>query len=143
MYKYLLIIVITGWCSSACKKEKNDMQSLLTSKQWKKAHVDTNPSSIPQFLTVGYVPVASCEEDNTYKFNSNGKLQVNSGSKHCDDKEAKNESLNYTVDFTNKKLVINGVSYTIIEITSTQLKYYLDVPSYTGYQGGPIYLYSH
>lgn len=114
----------------ACSKDEPTVKVSLTSKIWKPSSVDKNPLSSPNGQNI-FSARQDCEKDDTYKFDTDGKLIINRGTLKCDNAEIATEVTNYTYNQSTKELTIKGVKY-IIADESVQLKYYASVPSTTG-----------
>jgi len=134
MKKELLpFILIPIFLLTNCKKDNSSLSDILISKSWKRALNDNNPSTNPSDNVIYYV-VQNCEKDDTFKFNSDGKLALNRNTDKCDESETQNVTQTYTINRTKKELVIEGTKYTLAEETNSQIKYYTVIPSATGLQ---------
>ena len=134
MKKELLPFIITAvFLFTNCKKDNSSSSDILISKSWKRALIDKNPSTNPSNNVV-YYAVQNCEKDDTFKFNSDGKLLLNRNTNKCDQSETQNITQSYTINKEKKELVIDGTIYILAEETSSQIKYYSVMPSATGFQ---------
>ncbi len=129
----LLTLFVLLFAFSNCKKDDTSSSNILLSKTWKRALYDKNPSTNPQG-TILYHFVRDCEIDDTYKFGSDGNLMVNKNSDKCDQSELQTENQVYTLNRTNKELIINGTKFTLAEESNNQIKYYTPVSSGNGFQ---------
>lgn len=127
----LFILTASLFLFSNCGKENINSTDILVSKTWKRGLIDKNPSSNPTGKIL-YYAVLNCEKDDVFKFNSDGKLTINRSIEKCDINENQSETQTYTLDRTTKKLVINGIEYTLAEESKEQIKYFSPVPSTTG-----------
>jgi hypothetical protein len=118
-------------CSFAGCKKKDD--SVLTSKTWRKSRNDKNAATNPPG-SVFYLFASPCELDDTYSFETNGNLKITSGASACFSGEAPEINKSYSLNRSNKELIIDGNKYTLAEETKEQLKYYSPAPSVTGFQ---------
>jgi hypothetical protein len=124
--------LFTLFTFSGCKKDNKNSTDIFTSKTWKRGLTDKNPSTNPPGKVL-YNPVQNCEKDDTFKFATDGSFIVNRNAEKCDPDELQNETDTYTLNTTTKEFVINGVSYTLAEESANQIKYYVAIPSQTGY----------
>ena len=137
LVKYFSTIFILLMCFYSCgSKDKNvSNENILTSKSWKRGMTDrnssTNPTSNSQEIL--YAAIPSCQQDDVLQFNSDGKLVINNGSDKCSTDEQATQTVNYSYDKTNNELTIDGVKYKVAEMTSSQIKYYAELSSQTGY----------
>jgi hypothetical protein len=127
--KFLISLVFL--CSFAGCKKKDD--SVLTSKTWRKSRIDKNAATNPPG-SVLYVPAPTCELDDTYKFETNGNLVIKNGDSECSSGEPALINKSYSLNRSNKELIIDGSKYTLAEETKDQLKYYSPVPAGSGFQ---------
>lgn len=132
-HKLLPLFSILGLCFFSCKKDKINDSSILTSTTWKWSMVDKTPSINPSHGNVLYYPVKDCEKDDSFNFGSNGNLTINRGTDQCNENESKTESQKYILDQSSKKITINGTTYTLLEETKQQIKYYATLPNTTGF----------
>lgn len=130
--KTLIIVALSLFTFSNCKKDNKSSINILISKTWKKGLTDKNPSTNPSERVL-YKAVQDCEKDDTFKFGTGGNLIVNRNSDKCDPNELQNETYTYTLNRTTKELVINGTKYVLAEESNNQIKYYAAIPSQTGY----------
>jgi hypothetical protein len=126
--KNLTLIAFIILTISSCKKNSDNALNTLTTKTWKRALNDKNPSTNLQGTTL-YYAVQNCEKDDTFKFGSDGNLILNRGTDKCES----NETQNYTLDRTKKELIINGNKFTLAEESSDQIKYYAAIPQASGF----------
>jgi hypothetical protein len=111
----------------ACNKDEDSSSTTITSKIWKIALIDKNPSTNPQG-TISYYAVLDCEKDDTFKFESNGNLIIYRGASKCEVNETQNITQTYTLNRANKELVINGTRFILLEESKDQIKYYAVLP---------------
>lgn len=124
-----IIILLVLIAFPGCKKEnKENSSNILLFKTWKRGLVDKNPSSNPIGYEVKYNIVNKCDLDDTFKFDSKGKLLINRNADKCDTNELPTETVSYSLDIKTKKFVIDSVEYTLIEESMDQVKYYRLVP---------------
>lgn len=132
----ILVIValslFTLFTFSSCKKDNKNSTDIFTSKTWKRGLTDKNPSTNPPGKVL-YSPVQNCEKDDTFKFATDGSFIINRSTEKCDLDESQNETDTYTLNRTTRELVISGVRYILAEESSNQIKYYVTIPSQTGY----------
>ncbi len=127
--KISLLLVFTFVLS--CSEDDNNVKntSILTSKVWKRGMKDLNPSTNPPGNII-YYAVKNCEQDDTFKFDSNS-LTINDNQNKCGEEEIK--SVPYKIDRKKKEITINNQIYKIAEETKNQIKYYAPVPHSSGY----------
>jgi hypothetical protein len=131
--KLLLTAVLFTIAFSNCSKEKEKKTNTLTSKTWKRAWTDMNPTTNPQepFL---YYAVQNCEKDDTFTFNGDGSLIIDRNDVRCDQNELRVENQSYSINRQTKELVIGGTTYTLAEESNKQIKYYTVIPTPSGFQ---------
>lgn len=125
-------ILLTG-CKND-KKEDVKPTDILLSKTWRRGLVDRNPATNPSITsypsaTIGYPVVHTCEQDDTYQFRSDGTLLISHNSDQCAPTEPATQTKTYSIDRVAKTLVIDNVSYTLVEESSNQVKYYTNFPN--------------
>ncbi len=134
--KYLALVVLIGLTLSSCKKDSKSSFNTLLSKTWKRALADKNPSTNPASpsgtinSSIVYYAVQDCEKDDTFKFDTDGRLIFKRNIEKCDPMEQSDEVQSYTIDRVKKELTINGVKYILAEESKDQIKYYALLPSY-------------
>lgn len=138
--RYILSLFVLLLCFYSCgSKDKDILRSdILTSKTWKRGIMDKNLStnpSIPSSYSQGilYAPVSSCQKDDVFHFNPDGELIIDNGPDKCSADEQATQTVNYSYDKINNDLTIGGIKYKVAEMSSTQIKYYVDMPYVTGY----------
>ena len=122
-----------------CKKEDNGSVNILCSKTWERGVVDLNSLTNPSGEIL-YEPVPDCVKDDSFRFNSDGIILINRNSNKCDQNELQNESLSYSIDRTEKELIIDGITYTLLEESHNQIKYSAFVPNGTSFGRNLIFL---
>ena len=130
--KLSTFITLTLITFFACNKDENSSNTIITSKTWKRALIDKNPSTNPQGV-ISYYAVLDCEKDDTFKFESSDNLVINRGTNKCETNESQNSTQTYTLNRANKELVINGTRFTLVEESSEQIKYYATLPMASGF----------
>jgi len=115
---------------SSCKKD-DVTADILLSTTWKPGMQDKNPASGPHG-SIRYSAVLTCQQDDTYRFDSKGKLTINQGTNKCSTDEPATKSLSYSYNRETKELIIDGIRYTVVEETEEQVKYYVPVAYATG-----------
>lgn len=96
----------------------------------------TNPvPSIPYGgnLPVLYNPWLICEQDDTYTFHKNGTLVITHHGIVCDEESKASTTLQFTLDPETHELIIDGIKYTLNEVSSKQMKYSAHISMQTGY----------
>ena len=83
---------------SACKKDSSDPKDLLVSKTWRPSLKDKNQDTNPATDEILYYAVQECEKDDTYRFQTNGKLVKVYGGQKCVDDQPVSETLDYSMD---------------------------------------------
>lgn len=141
---YLILLVLTC-CLASCKKDKEEIKDFsleaLTNGGWKAIMSDNNISTNPSTGITMYIPVLNCQQDDIYTYNASGELLVDNNKTLCStDEPAAKQS--YTIDVANKKLTVNGITYTILELNKTRLKYSRVAPLPSGVTN-IIYLFGH
>ncbi|KHJ37477.1 hypothetical protein PBAC_23210 [Pedobacter glucosidilyticus] len=130
--KLSVFLTLTLLTLLACNKDEDSSSTTITSKIWKRALIDKNPSTNPQGA-MSYYAVLDCEKDDTFKFESNGNLVINRGANKCETSEDSNNTQTYTLNRANKELLINGARFTLAEESSEQIKYYATLPMASGF----------
>lgn len=133
MHKNLLVILLSVFAFSNCKKESRSSPDILTSRTWKMGLNDLNPQTNSQGQTL-YYPVQTCEKDDTFKFTQDGNFIINRNIDKCNENELQIESQTYTLNRQTKKLIINGTVFTLVEVSNSQVKYYAPIPSTNGFK---------
>ena len=116
-----------------CSRKKENQTNNLTSKTWKRAWTDMNPTTNPQG-PIQYYAVLNCEKDDTFKFNTDGSLIIDRKDDKCDQNEIRIENLPYSLNQQSKELIIGNTRYTLVEESDKQIKYYAVVPTTNGFQ---------
>lgn len=134
--KLLLLCLIFPLLLTACSDD--DTSVTLFSKTWKPSLHDKNvrtnpPPAIYSSQVVAYKPWFACELDDTYKFNKNGTLVITHNAEKCDGEVNATTVLTYTLDLETKDLVIDGIKYTLCEVSPFQLKYSATISHVSGY----------
>lgn len=122
-----------------CDKNNNVPEDILSSKVWNRAIIDLNSSTNPSG-EVSYYLVSDCELDDSFNFKSDGTLVINRNENKCDPNEIQYDTLSYSIDRTNKELVIDGFTYTLLEESLNQIKYSALVPYGTSFGKTQIFL---
>lgn len=112
-----------------CKKDEEEPIDMLTSKTWKWAAVDKNPSTNPKGK-IEYRKAWDCELDDRFYFYANGTYEVKNPDTKC---------MSQADDFKNNRfnLDLNEIYFgtdetlRISEISKNQVKFYLKL-SYVG-----------
>ena len=126
--KYLSLLIVLLFAFSSCKKDNKQPANILTSKTWKMGLVDENPATNPPG-NILYYPVQDCDKDDTFKFTPDGNLIIDRGTDKCSLDELLTETQTYTLNRSTKELVINGVKFTLAEESTSQIKYYAQIPT--------------
>ncbi|MES2278781.1 MAG: hypothetical protein V4592_22310 [Bacteroidota bacterium] len=100
------------------------------------------PTTTPKNGTINYATISNCYLDDTYTFKTDGTLDVNTGTIHCDGSETAITTYNYSIDKTNNIITVNNNTFKLAEISATQFKYYSVVSTTTGNQF-TIYIFQH
>ncbi len=143
----ILFFCSIALCFFSCKKDetthdkKEDKLMLLTSKRWKPSRIDKNSATNPPGV-INYSPTLNCELDDYYQFSTSNQLTITRGQDKCDANESNPAVLDYTIDADLKKITINGTVYTVAEISESQFKYYVILPSVTGFNA-KVYMFEH
>lgn len=112
---------------SNCNKENKTSANLLASKTWKIGVEDLNPSNGPT-ETYSFNIVRNCDKDDFLNFGLDSILIINRNENKCDQNEIQTETLTYSLDRTTGEFIIDGIKYTLVEETYSQVKYYRTVP---------------
>ena len=115
-----------------CKKDTDSPTDILLSKTWKRNLTDKNPATNPPGRVL-YYPVQNCEKDDTFRFDSEGKLTLNRGANKCSQGEQQTEIQTYSLDRNTKLFLLEGSRFTLAEESTGQLKYYTQLPPNSGY----------
>ena len=129
--KQLWILTLFTILTSNCKKDSEGPKDILQYKTWKRAISDKNLYSNPSGRIL-YASVLTCQKDDTYKFNLDGKLTLKKGTAKCDLVEIASENITYSYNKASKELIIGGTKYTLAEASEEQVKYYAALPSDSG-----------
>ena len=127
----LLILILPAILNLQCKKDEIAPKDVLLHKSWKKTIADKNLYSNPPGKIL-YATVLTCQKDDIYKFNEDGKLILQKGSAKCQQIEASSESISYSYNSATKELIIGGTNYTLAEASEDQIKYYTALPAGSG-----------
>lgn len=140
--KRLLGLLFILSCFAGCKKSGDDKNKLavLTAQSWKPSLFDNNTTTNPPGTHI-YQAYLNCEQDDTYHFATNGKLNIDRGAMLCNQSNGIEEG-DYSIDINHKKIIINGYSFTLAELSSSQLKFYAPIPLVTGYEY-LIFIFKH
>ncbi|WP_295121628.1 hypothetical protein [uncultured Chitinophaga sp.] len=144
MKKILCLVAVLTILGYACTKEETidnatTAAAFLKSREWKPTVIDRNPATSPAGKIL-YTPVAECEKDDRLKF-SKDSLLVTKGAIICENAET-GYQVTYSMDFNKRKITINGTEYMLGEVTDKQLKFFIRIPSQSGYDY-QVYLYEH
>lgn len=133
----------------SCKKDSPapapTKTQLLTGKNWKVTALTVDPArpytAFGPDVTDWYSQMESCQQDNLYKFNTDGTAIKDEGPTKCDvdDPQTISGTWVFNTDQTIVTETFNSVSisYTIVELTSTKLK-----ATYVDASGGTNYTYT-
>lgn len=128
--KYLLVFLCILTAAS-CKKDEEEVvikdftMEALTVKSWKPVAVDGNPSVNPPAGTYQYYAVQSWEKDDVITFKTDSKVYYNYGSVMAPISIEMPDSKTYNVDLSKKTITIGGLTYQLLELSATHLKYSL------------------
>jgi|GEM_PF-2807262 len=146
--KYLLIF-LGFFIISSCKKDKDETVVVkdftlkaLTSKSWKAVLDDGNVSVNPKAGTYMYYALHLWEYDDIITFRTDDKVNYNYGVSKAPDYLQMPELKTYSIDLANKILIIDGVRYQILELSSSRLKYSLAV-TIGGTNTNLVYMFEH
>jgi hypothetical protein len=118
----------------SCKKDSPapapTKTQLLTGKNWKVTALTVDPPrpyvAFGPAVTDWYSQMKGCEQDNLFKFNSDGTMIKDEGATKCNvnDPQTISGTWVFNTDQTIVTTTINSVSisYTIVELTTTTLK---------------------
>jgi hypothetical protein len=118
---------------SNCSRDKESQLNTLTSKTWRRALTDLNPTTNPQGQII-YYAVLNCEKDDTFKFNEDGSLIIDRYDNKCAQDEFQIENQSYSLNRQTKELIIDGTTYILAEESNKQIKYYTVLPTTNGFQ---------
>jgi hypothetical protein len=118
---------------SNCSRDKESQLNTLTSKTWRRALTDLNPTTNPQGQII-YYAVLNCEKDDTFKFNEHGSLIIDRNDNKCAQDELQIENQSYSLNRQTKELIIDGTTYILAEESNKQIKYYTVLPTTNGFQ---------
>jgi hypothetical protein len=118
---------------SNCSRDKESQLNTLTSKTWRRALTDLNPTTNPQGQII-YYAVLNCEKDDTFKFNEDGSLIIDRNDNKCAQDELQIENQSYSLNRQTKELIIDGTTYILAEESNKQIKYYTVLPTTNGFQ---------
>ncbi|MEO6523247.1 MAG: hypothetical protein ABIN91_16305 [Mucilaginibacter sp.] len=136
----LLILILTTVCCKNQGEADPNPASLLTAKNWKPYYIT------PDKVTTGVASSSSfhpCEVNDTYNFNNNlltitrDPIPCQAGSWYF----GKNPA-SYIVDFTENKILIEGIPFYITKLTSDTLKVYAKTSYLAGMVNVP-YIFIH
>lgn len=120
-FTFVIALAIVCTFIFGCKKDKEEPIDILTSKTWKLATVDKNPSTNPKGKTE-YWKVSGCLMADVFHFYNNGTYEVKNPNNGCvwgnSEKLKFNLSLNEIYFGTSDK-------FTIAEISKNQIKFYM------------------
>lgn len=134
-----IIVFISLLMVSACKKDSSDPKDLLVSKTWRPSLKDRSQDTNPAAAEILYYAVQECEKDDTYRFQTDGKLIKASGTQKCADNQPVSETLDYNMDVGSGQISVNGIKYKLLDLSENQLKYSAPLP------GGKsiVYIFEH
>jgi len=129
--KYLLMI-LGFFLMASCKKDKNEPVVVkdftieaLTYKSWKPVQIDGNTSINPPSGTYQYYAVQIWDKDDLITYKTDSKVYYSYGSMMAPISVEMPESKVYSVDLPKKTITISGITYQLLEVSATRLKYSL------------------
>lgn len=143
--KYLLFTLLV-LSTASCKKDKEEVvikdftMEALTVKSWKPVLVDGNTSVNPPGGTYQYYAVQDWDKDDVITFKTDSKVYYNYGQVVAPISIGMPDSKIYSVDLSKKIIIIEGITYQLLELSATHLKYSL-IPA----AGNPtlIFMFEH
>jgi hypothetical protein len=129
----LLTALLFTIAFSNCSKERESQTNTLTSKTWKRALTDMNPTTSPQGPIV-YYAVLNCEKDDAFKFNEDGSFLIDRKEDKCGQNELQTENQSYSLNRQTKEFIMDGTTYILAEESNKQIKYYTVVPGTNGFE---------
>lgn len=148
MRKYAcLILLLTLVAALGCKKDdKKEVISdftaqALTNGKWKSVLNDSNQSTNPKGANNLYWAVPGCRQDDVMTYMASGELLTANNNTVCTEDEPPAKQA-YAFDAVNKKLTVSGLSYDVLELSSTRLKLSRAIPATSGI-AHLIYVYEH
>ncbi|RZK90602.1 MAG: hypothetical protein EOO98_07995 [Pedobacter sp.] len=130
-FTFVIALAIVCTFIFGCKKDKEEPIDILTSKTWKWATVDKNPSTNPKGKIV-YREPWGCELDDRFSFYANGTYEVKNPDSKCMSQADGFKNNKFNINLNEFYLGSSSVG-TIAEISKNQLKFYfklntVDVP---------------
>ncbi len=136
---FIIALVIICTFFVGCKKDKEEPIDILTSKTWKRATVDKNPSTNPKG-SIKYFEISGCVKDDVFYFYNNGTYEIKNPDGTCATQISGFNISKYNLN-SNEFYVGNSSAGTIAEISKKQLKFYFKIRgSQSPDQGLPDYL---
>ncbi|MBP1616809.1 MAG: hypothetical protein H6Q14_636 [Bacteroidetes bacterium] len=126
-YLILFVLAVTN-----CDKNNEENGNILLTKTWKRTVIDKKPTSNPAGKIL-YDAILECEKDDTFTFNADNTLTIHKGLNKCDPTDSNSRVVKYSYDNQKNELIIDGIKYTLSEVSNGQIKYYLPIAHATGY----------
>ena len=116
-FNSVLILLFVACVFSSCVKKADDPtpQSTIIGK-----YMTTAVTSESNGQTTSVI--RSCDLDDITEFNGNGQVIENNGNIKCSTTEPATETFAYTIQSDGKNMTINGKSYFVELLSSTELK---------------------
>jgi len=108
-----------------CKKDKEEPIDILTSKTWKRAAVDKNPSTNPKG-SIKYFEISGCVKDDVFYFYDNGTYEIKNPDGTCSTQMSGFKISKYNLN-SNEFYLGNSTVGEIAEISKKQLKIYFKI----------------
>jgi hypothetical protein len=130
MKKILFATLILSSLFIGCSKDdKEDVKQptkteLLTAHYWQTTAITVDPP-LPYFgttITDLFSQFENCDKDDIKKFNTNNTIIYDEGATKCDPADPQTENGVWSFNSDETILTIDGESYKVLTLTSTQLK---------------------
>lgn len=119
---FILALAVVCSFFVGCKKDKEEPIDILTSKAWKRAAVDKNPSTNPKG-TIKYLENLDCLKGDVFYFYDNGTYEIKNPDGTCPTQTYGFKNSKYNLN-SNEFYFGSGPAGTIAEISKNQLKFY-------------------
>jgi len=125
-----LLLILGFFFIASCKKDKNEpvvikdfTMEALTTKSWKPVGTDGNPAVNPPAGTYVYYALGEWSKDDVITYKSDFRVYYDYGSILPQITIELPSSKEYSVDFAKKTITIGGITYRLLELSASRLKY--------------------
>jgi hypothetical protein len=130
MKKILFATLILSSLFIGCSKDDTDdvkqptKTELLTAHYWQTTALTIDPPLSFGGTSISdiYAQLDNCEKDNIEKYNTNNTIIFDEGATKCDPADPQTQTLPWSFNSDETILTVDGESYKVLTLTSTQLK---------------------